>query len=441
MSETAHSTLSRRETTSERAPFFQVWAPSFLVVLASGLALFSLNFWITHAPGGGALLGIVVGVSSIASIGAVVLFSGAIDRSDRSLFALRAAAVIALALGGLLFVYAVGAPAGALVVAAAAYLLIEAATSTYMATIETTVADLAPSSWSARRTASLVQLQPQVERTIGPILGSALIAAGWLRVLPALALGWVAITAVLTLRYRSAFARSVHVRPASEAEQADAPARFGMLRRTFLDARGAFGWIRRQPGLLYLVVIGIVTNLVVFPFYVLLPAFLTEYDLSKKSQALLYGRAGTAYGIGMLVSSGLFARFARRGQHPLAYCTACVLALAAVLGFVSASPEPRAIVPAMAVVGVLFVVLVAIAGGAWLERTPSEMRVRVFSVRRLVVFSSIPLGTSLMGLGGAAFGYFAFFRVLLAVVVVVTVLSYGLSLLAGRRTVDEGAAS
>ena len=437
MSDTAHGTLATPARTSERAPFFQVWLPSFLVVLASGLALFSLNFWITHAPGGGALLGVVVGISSIVSIAAVVLFSGAIDRSDRGLFALRATAIIALALGGLAFVYAVGAVAGAIVVAAGAYLLIDAATATYMATIETTVADLAPASWPSRRTASLVQLQPQVERTIGPILGSGLIAAGWLRALPALALAWVAVTAVCTVRFRSAFGRSIHVSP--PAARDGSRRRFELLRRTMADARVAAVWIRGQPALLYLVVIGIVVNLVVFPFYVLLPAFLTEYDLSRKSQALLYGRAGAAYGIGMLVSSALFARFARRGRHPLAYCTACVLALAAILGFVSASPRPEAIVPSMGVVGVLFVVLVAIAGGAWLERTPSEMRVRVFSVRRLVVFSSIPLGTSLMGLGGAAFGYFTFFRVLLALVVAVTVLSYGLFLAARGHALDRGA--
>jgi MFS family permease len=437
VSDTAHGTLATPARRSERAPFFQVWIPSFLVVLASGLALFSLNFWITHAPGGGALLGVVVGISSIASIAAVVVCSGAIDRSDRGLFALRATAVVALALGGLLFVYAFGAAAGALAVAAGAYLLIDAATATYMATIETTVADLVPASWPARRTASLVQLQPQVERTVGPILGSALIAAGWLRMLPALALVGVAVTAGLTVRFRSAFTRSTP--PAPSTARDGSRGRFELLGRTFADARVAGGWIRRQPALLYLVVIGIVVNLVVFPFYVLLPAFLTEYDLSRKSQALLYGRAGTAYGIGMLVSSGLFARFARRGRHPLAYCTACVLALTAILGFVSASPRPEAIVPSMAVVGVLFVVLVAIAGGAWLEQTPAEMRVRVFSVRRLVVFSSIPLGTSLMGLGGAAFGYFAFFRVLLVVVVAVTVLSYVLFLASGGHALDRGA--
>jgi MFS family permease len=438
VSDTAHRTLATPAPVSERAPFFQVWIPSFLVVLASGLALFSLNFWITHAPGGGALLGIVVGISSIASIAAVVVCSGAIDRSDRGLFALRATAVVALAVGSLTFVYAVGAPAAAIVVAAAAYLLIDAATATYMATIETTAADLVPQSWPSRRTASLLQLQPQVERTVGPVLGSALIAAGWLRALPLLALVGVAITAAFTLRFRPAFTRSVATAP--PADRDGSGRRFELLRRTLADARVASGWIRRQPALLYLVVIGIVVNLVVFPFYVLLPAFLTEYDLSRKSQALLYGRSGTAYGIGMLVSSALFARFARRGRHPLAYCTVCVLALAAILGFVSTSPNPQLIVPSMAVVGVLFVVLVAIAGGAWLERTPSDVRVRVFSVRRLVVFSSIPLGTSLMGLGGAAFGYFAFFRVLLGVVVAVTVVSYGLFLLSGGHALD-GAAS
>ena len=50
----------------------------------------------------------------------------------------------------------------------------------------------------------------------------------------------------------------------------------------------------------------------------------------------------------------------------------------------------------MAVNGALFVVLVAVGGAVWLNRTPAQVRVRVFSLRRLTVFSSIPLGTMLV---------------------------------------------
>ncbi len=417
----------------EHRPFFEVWLPSFLVVFAGGLALFSLNFWIAHSRGGGGLLGVVAGAANIGSVVVVVVFSGVIDRTDRSRFALRAAAVVLIALGGLLFAYVVGPSPAVLAVAAAAYLLVECANSVYMATIETTVADLAPASWSPRRTASLVQLQPQFERTISPIVGSALIATGFLAVLPMVGLGCVAITALLTLKFRASFALPGRALGEAPAEGGTTAA----LRRSLRDSREAFRWIRGEPALLYLVLVGIVTNLVVFPFYVLLPAFLTEYDLSKNAQALLYGQAATAYGIGMLVSTGLLARFARRSSRAVEYSTLCVLIMCGVLASLSLSPQPRAIVPGMAVVGLVFIVLVAVAGGAWLEKTPSELRVRVFSIRRLIVFSSIPLGTSLMGLGGAAFGYFSFLRVLLAIVAAVIGASFVAYTLSARWRADR----
>jgi hypothetical protein len=80
--------------------------------------------------------------------------------------------------------------------------------------------------------------------------------------------------------------------------------------------------------------------------------------------------------------------------------------------------RPWQLVVFMATSGALFAVLVAVGGAAWLVHTPADSRMRVFSFRRLVVFSSIPLGNVLMGVGGALAGYREFIRVLLLSVLV-----------------------
>jgi MFS family permease len=438
---TAIDVGQRRSATS--TPFLEVWLPSFLVFFANGVALFSLNWWLAHSPGGGGTLGVVAGIANGVAIVAVVLVSGAIDRAERTSFVLRVKAALALALALLVVVYLVGASPTTIVIAGLCYVLIEVGYALYMAAIETTVADLAPTTWPAERTASLIQMQPQAERVVAPLAASALLATGFLAALPIVGLVWLALTGALALRYAAAFRLAVARRLPEPEPAASAPSGSRRVATIVADARFSARWIRNRPLLLYLMLVGIMVNLVVFPFYVLLPAYLGEYGLSRGSQALLYGQAATAYGVGMVVSTVLLARFARRSRLPAEYALLCALLLCAILGAVSVSPRPWLVVPGMAALGLVFVILVAVAGGPWLDQTPSEIRARVFSVRRLVVFSSIPLGTSLGGLGGAAFGYFAFLRYLLvgvAASVVVGWLVFRWSARASQRTASPGPA-
>jgi hypothetical protein len=80
-----------------------------------------------------------------------------------------------------------------------------------------------------------------------------------------------------------------------------------------------------------------------------------------------------------------------------------------------------ALLAAMVGCGLLFAVLMSVAGALWLDRTPAVIRVRVFALRRLVTFSTIPVGTMLMGFGGAAIGYHLFVRYLVLAVLAATV--------------------
>jgi MFS family permease len=178
------------------------------------------------------------------------------------------------------------------------------------------------------------------------------------------------------------------------------------------DAAGSVQLIRRHRELRFLLGLGILTNAVVYPFYAILPAFLVESGLPSRGQAVLYGQAATAYGVGMLVGTLLLLAYRMRAgsRRALAMASIAFAAICSTLMAVTVVPWPEFVVAAMALNGALFAVLIAVGGAVWLRRTPAAIRVRVFSLRRLTVFSSIPLGTMLMGFGGAAFGYHLFVR-------------------------------
>lgn len=411
--------------------FLLVWVSGFLPFASVFLATFGLNWWISRAPGGGALLGVTVGVANAAALLAAVFVAGAVDRADRASLLLKTCA--AAMVGSLLLLpgFALGA-GGILAVAAAvlAYLFAEGVESLHRAGAETTLADLAPGGWASSRTASYVGVQPQGARLLAPAVGGVLLAAGALWLLPAL-VGAFALLAALPLlspRLRGLLAENA---PTNASVGAGGPR--SMLRGSLRDARMAAGWIRERPVLLFLLAVGFVCNLVVYPFYSLLPAFLMEAGMGD--DAALYGRAATAYGAGMLLCTLLFMVTSARLRRPSLVCALAMLAVAAVLWSATVFARPAALVALMGLLGALFMVLIAVGGGAWLEAVPGEVRVRVLALKRLVAFGSIPLGTSVMGFGGAAFGFVPTLRVLLAIVLIVLAVAW-FALRVGARERD-----
>lgn len=385
--------------------FLSTWLPSFLTVIALSLVTFGLNWWIAGTPGGGASLGLVVGVANLVAVVVVAALSGTLDRVHRA----RSTLVLLLCAAGFVAVADVvflNAPSGPLLACATVcYVAVEVLYATYSAVMETTNADLAPPEWSPERTATLIQSQPQVERIVVPAAGGALIAVGALVALPIVGVALIGVVLAALLGTRRQFTAASH-KPTSP----------GSVRQ---DARNSLALIRRDPDLVFLLVLGVLGNLVVFPFYTLLPAYLAHYGLTPHDHAAWYGRAGLAYGLGLLSGSLLMVRIRRQGAGGRTGRAAGALALiCAALLVTTAVPEPLVLVVSMALVGVLIVVMVGTAGALWLHRTPAEVRVRVFSVRRLIIFSSIPLGTSLMGFGGTALGYPRYLRIHLAGVLV-----------------------
>jgi hypothetical protein len=400
--------------------FAVVWLPSLLLVIGSGLCVFAVNWWVSRAPGGGAQLGVIVGVSSGVALLSVTALSGTIDRADRRVMVLRLLIGLVAPLAVLTVILGGPPAAVAVLVAGVCYLLIFSFESLYLATIETVVVDLAPARWPSSRTALLTQLHPQVERIIAPAVAGALVAAGALQLVPGVALAIVAVVLVVVLATRRQFdwvTAQVAAAPPATGDPAGAGSR---LRTVMRDATAAVRLIRDHRELRFLLWLGVLTNAVVYPFYAILPAFLTETGLSTRGQAVLYGRAATAYGVGMLAGTVLLLSYRlRRGtRRALALASAAFAAICVMLVAVTIVPWPDFVVVVMALDGALFAVLIAVGGAVWLRRTPAAIRVRVFSLRRLTVFSSIPLGTMLMGFGGAAVGYHSFVRGMVLVVLV-----------------------
>jgi hypothetical protein len=316
------------------------------------------------------------------------------------------------------FVLGLGGPV-AVAAAVLAYLFAEGVEALHRAGAETTLADLAPESWAPSKTASYVGVQPQGARLLAPMVGGALLAAdaSWALPVAAAALAALAAFPLLSHGLRRLVAES--------APKGTPAAREGALsaaRGSLADARMAAGWIRERPVMLFLLAVGFACNLVVYPFYSLLPAFLLEAGLGK--DPALYGRAAAAYGGGMLLCTLLFMAVPARVRRPALACALAMLAVAAVLWSATVFARPAALVGLMGLLGALFMVMVAVGGGAWLEAVPGEVRVRVLALKRLVAFGSIPLGTSAMGLGGAAFGFVPTLRFLLAFVLAVLAVAW-----------------
>lgn len=417
------------------ASFLLVWLPSVVVIIASGACLFTLSWWLSQSPGGGGSLGVVIGVSSVVSLLTVFVFSGPLDRTDRGVSITRLLSTLLLPLGALAVILGLSYDGWAVAGAALCYIAVSTLESLYLATNETLCADLAPDGWPSARTALLTQIHSQVERVVAPTFAGLALTAGHVSAVPvAAALVVAAMLAVIhTGRRRSAVAAAAA--PAAPDETSSTTTQ-GPLRSLWDNARAALRLMRGHRDLVFLVQLGILGNLVVFPFYAVLPAFLSDYTTGPHDVAVWYSRAATAYGVGMLSGSVLLMQRKRAtgvGGRALTAAGCCLALICTVLIALTLTARPAAVVAAMAVNGALFTVLVAIGGAVWLDRTPPGIRVRVFSLRRLTVFSSIPLGTALMGVGGAALGYRPFVR-LLAVVVIALL---GASWLAFRRRAED----
>ncbi|MBA2695037.1 MAG: hypothetical protein H0U62_04145 [Actinobacteria bacterium] len=402
--------------------FLAVWLPSLVVIIGTGACLFTLSWWVTQSPRGAADLGLVIGLSSMISLVTLTAVSGVLDRADRTRTVARLLLILTVPVAILVAVLGQRPDGVAILLGGICYMLISTGESLYLATSETVAADLAPEKWPSARVALLTQIHSQTERVIAPMLAGPLLAAGAVRAVPMAAV--VLILAMLVAILATRGHLDGVTRRTVRAAEADAPT--GVLKTVVKDARSAVRLVRAHGDLVFLVQLGILGNLIVFPFYAVLPAYLTEYVTGPQDLATWYARSATAYGVGMLAGTVVLVQVRRNlsGDAALLGASASLAAICLVLIGGSVTSAPHVVVGMMVVNGALFAVMVAVGGAVWLNRTPSTIRVRVFALRRLTVFSSIPVGTMLMGFGGTAVGHRTFVSALAVLVLVLLVTAW-----------------
>lgn len=397
--------------------FLKIWAPSFLVFFSYSLTIFMLSWFINQSPsGGGDVLGIVVASSNLVATIIVVAFSGFIDRVRRTKF-LTVMQMILFAIILSLTIPYTEAISGLMMIMFVAFVFVtlEGAFSLYSAALETSIADLAPKKWASNRTALLIQLQPQIGRVVAPMLGGVLLATGYLYISSVAA----SIAVLVSMAFLLIWSQILR-----DGEKNKEPSTEKMtLRSLFMDAKGAWSWIIERQILVFLLVIGFITSMVIPSFYQLLPAFISEMPLDNQNEEVFYGTFSSAYGVGMLLTSLLFIKLAKHTKKPGVVSTGLVFLMGLVMLLITVVQSSIFLIASNVVLGVLFIMLVMFVGGAWLDMTPSSIRVRVFSLRRLVTFVSIPAGNVIMGLGGAALGYMVILRWLVGFMIVALILS------------------
>lgn len=407
---TAQVALKRQQ--SSRG-FLAVWIPSVVMIMGSGACLFTVSWWLSTTPSGGAALGTVIGLSSVVSLSSNVVFAGSVDRGDRRGLAVAIVALIivpALILAGMFDLGSKGFVAIAVV--GVCYTWISSAETVYLGLCETTAADLAPPSWPRTRIALLTHVHSQIDRIVAPVFAGLLIGHGWAPAVPVVAVLMLAMVLASVIVARRRYDAVTALQSLNDGAES------GVFGRLFIDGRAAVGLVRRSPALSYMVVFGMLGNLAVFPFYAILPAFLLDYVSAGTDSAVWFSWSAAAYGLGMLAGSAALLTVGNELEEHrgIAIATVALVLICGVVIGVTYAPSLEFVVVGLGAVGVLFSVLTAVGGAIWLKYTPPEVRARVFSLRRLTVFSSIPLGTFVIGLGGAALGYAEFTRGMVAFV-------------------------
>jgi len=219
---------------------------------------------------------------------------------------------------------------------------------------------------------------------LGPILGGGLIAV--LGVTPVL---WLDAASFAV----SALIMTVAVRGGRVAGRRDHAYR--------RDLREGFAFLSRSRGLLSLVAVFCGSNLLLNPiFIVILPALVRE----MYGNPALLGGLISAFGGGTMLGVILYGVLAPR-LPKASTLVGCLALLAAVLWLLALVP------PAIAVLAVLLALLGFVMGplGPVVattlgERTPPELRGRVFALFGALVNAGIPVGVGLGGLAMQRFG-------------------------------------
>ncbi len=269
------------------------------------------------------------------------------------------------------------------------------------------------------RANSLGDLATYAPYLLGPVLGGMLIA--WLGVTQALwvdAASFALSAAILLLVVPS----RIRTKPTIASKQK---------RGYWASTTEGLTFLHRERTLLWVVGLASVVALIAGPVpSVLLPVYVRE----TLGSALHLGLIVSAFGFGFAVGIGLYGALAERVPKRVVLAVGIGAFAALSLVFVT-TPPLWVILPATLLAGVLYGPLEPLTQTVAGERTPEELRGRVFGTLSAIAGAGAPAGMLIAGFGLEALGVRPFFGVIGALLCAMAVLVFAPPAL---RALDSG---
>jgi len=357
------------------ATFLMVWAGQVVSVLGSYLTGFALAVWIYQQTGSATFFALITLVTTLPGMLLLPLAGALVDRWDRRRAMILSdsgagAATLALALliwRGHLELWHV-------------YVLMSII-STFSAlrwpAFTAAITMMVPGRHLGRAN-GMTQLGDAAAQILAPLLAGALV----------MSIGRQGVVLIDFASYLFAVATLLAVRMPRPAATAEGAAAHGSLWR---EARSGWSFIRRRPGLLAVLMLLAVTNVGTG----LVQVLLSPMVLSFASPAVL-GRVLTVAGCGML-AGGLAMSVWGGPRRRVVGLLGFLLLQGVVLPFGGL----RASAPLIAAGAFIYLFAVPILNGTsqalWQSKVAPDLQGRVFAVRRLVAWSTLPLAYVVAG--------------------------------------------
>ncbi len=227
---------------------------------------------------------------------------------------------------------------------------------------------------------------------IGPVVGG-LIAAGISAGQPAGSLagvGW--LFAINAFSYVAVVIALLFMAPVPvQSGRRDAP----VLR----SIREGLGYVRREPVILWVMILFALTALLSRPYIQLLPAVALDFGVGALELSWLFGASGIGALLGALATASL-GNVRRRG-YVLLGGAGSMAVLFAIFG---AQRSFVLALPLLALVGFTTMLFMGMSNTLLQTRTPDHLRGRVMSVHTMLFMGFMPLGSMLLGSIGTFVG-------------------------------------
>lgn len=359
--------------------FFKFWFTQALSLIGSGLASFSVIWWITEKTGSSTILATLAVASLLPGILLGPIAGALVDQFDRKWIMIISDAVSALL--ALLLVALFWTSSIQLWHICVINILRALAGAFQFPAVQSSTSLMVPKEQLAR-VAGLNQALQGMSMVAIPPLGALLLS-----VLPVhMILGIDVLTAVVAI----SLLFSIHI-PQSISHQSIT----GVPMKVWQDMRAGFAFLREWPTLINIMCIAALLNMVLIPAFTLVPILVTQHF---HGSAFQLGWINAAYGFGIIgggVLLGVWGGFKR-------HIFTSLLGLAGLgIGSFIIGTSPRdaywMAVTGMALVGIMN----ALANGPFFavlqSVVPPTMQGRVFTVLMSISMSAAPIGLAVAG--------------------------------------------